>query len=104
MPVAFFLMSGGFPFETISGGCRGINGLRRLAKINRTVEHHQVRLEFVGAAAAANLVTRESKCRRNTVRPWDVDIRRVGTQSKRILVAGCSELKLIELSGLRGQR
>jgi hypothetical protein len=71
MPVAvLFLLSGGFPFETISGGCGGINGLRRLAKINRAVEHHRVRLAFVGAAAAANLVTRESKCRRNTVRPW----------------------------------
>jgi hypothetical protein len=65
-----FIPSGRFPFETVSGGCGGINSLRRLAKINRTVEHHQVRLAFVGAAAAANLVTRESKCRRNTIRPW----------------------------------
>jgi hypothetical protein len=46
-----FFIERRIPFETVSGGCRGINSLPRLAKINRAVEHQQVRLEFVGAVA-----------------------------------------------------
>src|ERR1700676_4474685 len=39
----------------------------------------------------ANLVTRESKCRRITVRPWQRRCSLSGDSSKRTIVAGCSE-------------
>jgi len=60
-------------------------------QIRRAVESARFRwVNFLGATLA-NLVTRETKCRRITVRPWHGRYSLSGDSSKRILVAGCSE-------------
>jgi hypothetical protein len=38
-------------------------------KISGSIEHGNTWMEFAGLCPAANLATRESKCRRNTIRP-----------------------------------
>src|ERR1700674_951299 len=60
-------------------------------QISRSVDAKQVLVgDFLGERFA-NLVTRESKCRRITVRPWHRRCSLSGDSSKRIIVAGCSE-------------
>jgi hypothetical protein len=60
-------------------------------KISSAVEREQVLAGRRCIEPFANLVTRESKCRRITVRPWHGRYSLSGDSSKRILGMGCSE-------------
>src|SRR5258706_2875211 len=60
----------GSSIRTVSGSLRLSNCLRGLANQPRLRTRNQVSIAFSSIRKFANLVTRESKCRRITIRPW----------------------------------
>src|SRR5450759_1068831 len=79
--------------ETVSGGQGWSNSLRRLA--NRPLCRTRAGFRLaISPAESSQIASRASQIAAALLFDLGtVDIRRVGTQSKRILAAGCSEYK-----------
>src|SRR6266852_5110500 len=92
------MLVAGYFFKSKAGSIR--NSIRLMTrdqqlaapcKVGGAVEHECILVRPRRRRVRANLVTRESKCRRITVRPWRGRCSLSGDSIKRILVAGCSE-------------